>query len=200
MTPVASDALKNDKLASHEFVEVALGRLARIRNGVLIFDQDRGAVGEIDVSIRNLGSLRDEAVEQEAADLVRLVDGCEALLRRLLRPKPSPSDIGKTLDLVAEIEQRLLKLTVDADDFLSDISSFIESSFESLKTGPAQAFDAAQNEEFEIDEETLEIFRSEAGELLDNIGANIRQLSTAADDREALWEIRRNSQIGRAHV
>ncbi len=191
-----TDVSIKDQPTLNAFVERASGRLAGIRKGILIFDQDRDSHGDIDISIRNLQLLRRDAAENERLDIVELADRCEASLSSLLASVPSPSDIGRSLDLVARIEESIFKIPLGADDFLNDISGFVDRSFESFtneNSTDAMVSAEPDEEDFELDEETLEIFRSEATELLHNIAENVRRLNAASGDREALWEVRRNA-------
>jgi len=190
-----SEPAIKDKSALNAFVERASGRLASIRNGILIFDQDRSADGDIDVSIRNLQLLRRESAETDCVEIVELIDQCSSSLQLLLGVEHSPAHIGRSLDTIARIEELLLKIPLASDDFLPDVSDFIDSSFESLwgsaERESAAAIDVEGDEDFEVDEETLEIFRSEAGDLIRNITSGLDRLNASTDDREALWEIRR---------
>lgn len=188
-----TDSTVKDQSALNAFVERASGRLAAVRNGILIFDQDRSSQGDIDVALRSLRLLHRDAYENERTDVVELSEQCESLLQTMLATEPSPTAIGHSLDLVARIEERLLKIPLDSDDFLDDISGFVERSFNFLKIEDEAAPPAEEELDFEIDEETLEIFRAEACELLGNIAKSVRVLNSNSDDREALWEVRRNA-------
>ncbi len=101
--------------------------------------------------------------------------------------------MGKALDIVARIEERLLQIPLDSDGFLENVSDFVDQSFELLKVEEFRQTPSPRFLNFDIDEETLEIFRSEASELIGNIVENIRVLENDPNDREALWEIRRNA-------
>ncbi len=188
-----TDSSIKDQSALGAFVERASGRLAGVRNGILIFDQDRTSDGDIDVSLRSLQLLRRDANENERVDIVALADQCETLLQSMLTSAPSPADIGHSLDLVARMEELLLNIPLGSDDFLDDVSGFVERSFSFLNVEDESSTLIDDTVEFELDEETLEIFRSEASELLANIAENVRLLNANSDDREALWEVRRNA-------
>jgi chemotaxis protein histidine kinase CheA/CheY-like chemotaxis protein len=187
------DSSIKDQSALNAFVERASGRLHAVRNGILIFDQDHTSTGDIDVALRSLQLLCRDASENERDDIVELSGKCESLLTAMLSSEPSPTDVGHVLDLVARIEERLLKIPLDSDDFLNDISGFVERSFSFLTIEDDPELPATNDVAYEIDDETLEIFRSEAGELLSNISASVHVLHSNSDDREALWEVRRNA-------
>ncbi|HQX54922.1 MAG TPA: response regulator [Pyrinomonadaceae bacterium] len=190
--PPTQPALTNkDKSALYAFVERASGRLVGIRNGLLIFDQNRSSDGDIDVSLRGLELLRRDASDNQIEQIVGLIDECETSIRAAIGPSPPASLIGRSLDIIAKIEEFLLTIPLSSDDFLPDVSDFIDDSFRSLwGESPKQEVEPGV-EEFEVDEETLEIFRSEATELLSSISHSVESLRSNPDNREALWEVRR---------
>ncbi|MBP6004167.1 MAG: response regulator [Pyrinomonadaceae bacterium] len=193
MSTGTTEVFTQEKSALNAFVERASGRLAGIRNGILIFDQDPSSDGDIDLAIRSLQLLRRDASENDQLAILDLADQCDAVLRPLLGNDPTPAAIGRSLDIVARIEEQLLQVPLHSDDFLPDISAFVDSSFRSLRSDNNPASPTDHVEDFEIDEETLEIFRSEASGLLKSISTSIGVLRSSLDDREALWEIRRAS-------
>lgn len=197
MTPTQPELTAVDKSALNAFVERASGRLVGIRNGLLIFDQNRKSDGDIDVSLRGLELLRRDALDHQLDSIANLIDECEASIRLAIGPEPPPSLIGQSLDIVARIEEALLTISLRSEEFLPDVSDFIDDSFRSLwgeefESEPEPEADTWA-EEFEVDEETLEIFRSEASELLRSIANSIDALRSHADNREALWEVRRSA-------
>ncbi|HEX8637035.1 MAG TPA: Hpt domain-containing protein, partial [Pyrinomonadaceae bacterium] len=126
------------------------------------------------------------------------------------------------LDCLARIEALLLEKRFQSDGFALDIDSFIDESFDNLQINkaakqskigfdtPAEDFSLddltfaersasfrenaeTSEEEFEIDEELLEIFRLEAEDLLRSIAANLETLEKQPANGEALMEIRRNA-------
>ena len=92
------------------------------------------------------------------------------------------------------MEAVLLKIPLQEDDLDFNISGFLDESFERLTNSTEEETDEDESESeegFEIDEETMEIFRVEASELLENISTNLSNLVTDPSDRDALWNIRR---------
>lgn len=191
MTPTRPELTEIDKSALNAFVERASGRLVGIRNGLLIFDQNRNSDGDIEVSLRGLELLRRDASDHQLEEIVGLIDECDESIRLAIGPEPPPSLIGQSLDIVARIEESLLTISLDSEEFLPDVSDFIDDSFRSLWGEEPEPETDAWAEEFEVDEETLEIFRSEASELLRSIANSIDALRSHCDNREALWEVRR---------
>lgn len=192
ITGEAESSSKDQSIIS-AFVERSANRLASVRNGILIFGQDRASSGDIDLSLRSLQLLRRDAKENDRDDIVELANKCEHSLNVMLNSHPLPSEIGNALDIVARIEERLLQIPLDADGFLDNVSDFVDQSFELLKVEDHRDTPNPAFLNFDVDEETLEIFRSEACELTGNIANSIRALEKNSNDREALWEIRRNA-------
>ena len=193
MPSCVTDVAPSEQSTLQLFVDRAAGRLSGIRNGILIYDQDPTSQGDIDISLINLRLLSREAAEAGFGQLVALAGDCEVALQPLLSAAlpSSASSIGHILDLVAQLEQAILTIQLDSADFPDDIGGFVDLSFDSITNEMAQA--PSEDADFDIDDETLEIFAAEARELLDGISRSLARLSSDRDDRDALWEIRRNS-------
>ena len=126
------------------------------------------------------------------------------------------------LDKLTELEALVTKLHFEIADFSDNVDEFIEESFgqmtyvqteddvfaelfeaemlevEAAGKNFAEEFEndaetVADEEEFEIDEEMLEIFALEAEDLIRNINVNLEILVEQPNEREALMEIRRNA-------
>ncbi len=178
------------------FCARAWNDLAGIRNGILIFLQDRRSVSDLNTPIRDLYALKQNALDIGLADIADHIAECERVLNNTLKGRGASSDgrLRLALDIVAEIEASLLKTSLRDDEHFPDVSKFIDESFEKLTQ--ARQYDPIPDEPdtqtgFEIDEETLEIFRSEASDLLENISANLKILTAQPNERDALWNIRR---------
>ncbi len=167
--------------------------LTGIRSGILIFLQDPRCFSELDVPIRNLHLLNLNAQAAGKYDIAASSEECERVLKEILDPKSTAPEQNArwALDLIAGIEASLLNAPLKGDDPLFSISSFLDESFERLTLGE-QFHEEPQSEAgFEIDEETLEIFRTEASELLESISENLKTLTAQPHGLEALWNIRR---------
>ncbi|MFT3742653.1 MAG: response regulator [Pyrinomonadaceae bacterium] len=172
------------------FVMAAEDDLASVRSSLLIVAQT-GDASDLEVPRRNLARLKGASLAHEMPAIVDLCTECEELLDQFrAADKVSPGSAYAALDIIARIEAAVWDVPMQSEDFLSDIAGFIDASFEGLM--PQK--DAVEHfEEFEIDEETLDIFRSEADELLSNIAENLGVLSEFPADQNALWEVRRNA-------
>lgn len=186
--------MDRDKL--QKFVSSAAADIASVRSALLIAGQSGEA--DLDSSAQSLKRLREEAFGNMQPALAVTAADCEAALSSVSAGDRSPSAIGKTLDHIAAIEAALLSIPLRSDDFLTDVGGFVESSFEHILPTPdepvAEAAPTPEPEEaFEIDEESLEIFREEAHDLLANIDGSLKTLAATPTDQDALWEIRRNA-------
>ncbi len=166
--------------------------MATVRSSLLLVAQT-GDPRELGNALRGLDRLKAQAFANQMPSIAELCLDCENSIAVYGGGATvSPGAAYSTLDLVARIEAAVWDVPMQSDDFLSDIAGFVDSSFEKLVVEkPEVEIDLAT--EFEIDEETLEIFRSEADELLANISSNLHLLAAAPNDQAALWEVRRNA-------
>lgn len=184
-----------DAAELQKFCTYAGAEVAAIRRGVLFFVQDANT--DLRFAIRALDDLKLSARRVGRADIEQLCTRAENALVDALKTGTGPDPhLNRALDLLAEIEAVLLESEFCDDDSFPDISVFIDQTFKKLTEERSSVEIGAGSEEqddFEIDEETLEIFRDEANDLLENISINIDKLSANADDRDALWNIRRSA-------
>jgi len=171
------------------FLEKAGDRLSRTRAGLLILNQGGGSSDELAVSSFDLDSLGAEALELELADVADRLADCKCWLDRITSGDQAffSTSVHKALDQISFVEAALLDVPLGSDEFLDDVSGFVDASFENLDSRQIDT------DAFEIDEETLEIFRIEAEDLLAGISHNVNNLAASPDDRNALWEVRRNA-------
>lgn len=198
------------------FIDDAMRRLPEIRSALLVFLQGGGPAAVLELPSAHLRSILG------SADMLGLTEAAD-LTRDLIRDISSISQAPESnrngvapLDLLAKLEATLLKKNIDDESFSLDIDDFVDGSFkllqverepagelvplDDLQSGEiAEPFaDAAiqQDEElegFEIDDELLEVFAEEAEELLSNMEASLEALANDPNDRNSLWEIRRNA-------
>lgn len=168
------------------FIKTAESDLARARGSLLLLSQN-GDMSDIVVPKQIMAQVKDAALKNEQFAIASLAVECENAIEQLI----SPTEAYKALDVVARIEASLLDIPLNSDEFLSNVSDFVDSSFDEILPQAESREDVFS--EFEIDEETFEIFRSEAEELLANIDNGLRTLTVSPGDQNALWEIRRSS-------
>lgn len=172
------------------FLEKAGERVARTRAGLLLMCTDGGSAVEIAGYAADLIDLAMEAegfgLSEAASCLSRAADclrslACEAKITQLM--------LFGALDEISVAEAVLLEMPLASGELIEDVSSFVDDSFDALDARPSDDRD----QDFEIDEETLEIFRSEADELLTAITHSLGKLTDDPSDVSALWEIRRSA-------
>ena len=180
------------------FLEKAEDRLAGIRGSLLLFAQGRLSADELAQADRRLDELRAEAIARGLNVVAGLAADCSGSIEILAAADSSMQErhVNRSLDLLSRLEAELCEMPLNSDAFLADVNDMVDSSFESFKSlrgEPVPEIVAIKEEEFEIDDETIEIFRSEAEGLLANISTNLKILTASPDDTNALWEIRRNA-------
>lgn len=185
--------MDREKLQS--FLRAAEVDVAALRRSLLIIAQT-GDASDVSVAESALADLKKGTEIVSRRDVAVLISECQTFLARLSGSQGEPSrDAYKALDVVASIEASLLDITFESDDFADDIHDLLDATFGGFSAPASEeaASIVAEGEQFEIDEETLEIFRAEADELLANIGDALVRLGTTPDDQNALWEVRRNA-------
>ena len=146
------------------------------------------------------------------ADGRKLLDGMAQIEALLLKEHLQADDF--LLDFDAFIEESFTNLQINETPPLLETSLIAQSpdnssvavaaeskhEFDDLDLFGAPDFasesaenDAWETDDFEIDEEMLEIFALEAEDLLRNINVNLEALAEQPANREALMEIRRNA-------
>ncbi len=168
------------------FIQTAEADLAQARGSLLILAQS-GDVSDLGPTRGAVARLKDSAFENEQHAISLRAAECEGALEQL----STSNEAYKVLDMIAGLEASLLDIPLHSDEFLSDVSDFVDASFDEILP-QANSSDEIFSE-FEIDEETLEVFKSEADELLANIENGLRTLTLSPADQNALWEIRRSS-------
>ncbi len=185
------------------FIEQSEDYLPKIRGGILICAQEGNTFGELNTALRQIQSLRDAAGIVALDDIEKV---CEELEEKLaffvkLNQPITAEQSRQLLDKLTEFEILLARIKFSADDFSEDLDDIIDESFEHLGlthhlSTPNEAIEEIESDEeegFEIDEEMLEIFASEADDLIRNINENLGILAEKPDNREALLEIRRSA-------
>lgn len=183
-----------DRETIQTFVLAAEEDLASVRSSLLIVAQTADG-SDLAVPRGILARLRGSALQNGLSDIEKLCSECEEAIGQFsTSDRISPGAVYSVLDIVARIEATVWDVPMRSDDFLSDVGQFVDASFDHLISEvPETSYPVDEPLEFEIDEETLEIFRAEAEELLSNIGENLSVLSASPSDQAALWEVRRNA-------
>jgi chemosensory pili system protein ChpA (sensor histidine kinase/response regulator) len=182
-----------------EFLAQAEGYLPTIRNGILVCAQMGNTYGELNTSLIQTNAIKDAASAVGIDEAAQLAEELEEKLKvySSLKTPLTGEQSRELLDKLTELEAVITQLNFSTDDFSLHINDFLDASFENLGLSEpsAESIEEAdeREEEFEIDEEMLEIFGEEAEELIQNIRANLERLEKNVNDREALLEVRRNA-------
>ncbi|MCW5960937.1 MAG: response regulator [Pyrinomonadaceae bacterium] len=182
------------------FIEEVESYLPSIRSGILVSTQEVNGNSELKTSLTHIQTIKNAAAMIELSPIENVAGELERELKLFSVSKSPISDEQSRylLDKLSELEEAIAQLLFSVDDFPDSIADFVDESFDTLQVGADEnerstedSFDSF--EEFEIDEEMLEIFAVEADDLLVNINANLDLLENAPNNREALLEIRRNA-------
>ena len=165
--------------------------LASIRGGLLIVAQT-GDAADLAAARRTLVRLRTGAEANGHEAFAALASRCEAEIDGFTNQR-TPNNAHAALDIVAQMEAELWSIPTLSDGFDFDVGGFVDASFDNLMSKGDEQQREDSFEEFEIDDETLDIFRAEAEELLTNIGVGLTALTRSPVDQAALWDIRRNA-------
>lgn len=177
------------------FVEKAGDRLAGLRGSLLLFGQGRMSPAELIEASHKLVQFQFEADSNGLKDIGRLSAETAYTIELLSQASDTKRELlaNKSLDLISRLEAEVLQIPLTSSEFHDDVEDLVEASFEKHIDGGDAGADEWTDADFELDDETLEIFRAEADGILANIATHINTLRNSPDDKDALWEIRRNA-------
>jgi len=184
------------------FVKQAEEYLPTIRSGILICGQTGSVYGELQTALRQIASIKNAASIMGFDSILKICAEFEVNLEAGGDSKEPLGDQRSRLllDKLTELEAAIAGVYFTEEDFSDSISKFVEESFEQFQLNEIGDIDIASldeieeaEEEFEIDEEMLEIFALEADDLVQNINVNLKTLEKAPNDRKALLEVRRSA-------
>lgn len=186
-----------------EFLSHAENLLSTVRGGILVCARNGNRYGELNAALSQTISVREAAAAIGETRIAEVAGELESQLAGFASKKTALPDeqSRQMLDKLTQLEILLAQIRFNGDGFDESIADFIDDSFENILSGEAVAAETevsaeetdTWDEEFEIDEEMLEIFAGEADELVQSINANLKTLEKTPNDREALLEIRRNA-------
>ena len=176
-----------------------------VRGGILVFAQNTAERSALEIPFRRVRTLSQSAASHELPEIESQSGLLEEQIVFAAKHKGDlPGEyIRNILDQISAIEALLAGIRMSQEDFTLGLSELVDSSFETLSPrdgSPEIAPDLLEDEQeadekdnFEIDAELLEVFAEEAEDLLKNIETNLARLVSTPNDKEALWEIRRNA-------
>ena len=184
-----------------EFIRHAESYLPTIRGGILVCTQQSNASGELSASLRQVQIIKNSAAAFELNEITGAAAALEAEFTPLVAQNQLSEEQSRNLlDKLAVLEAFLTKISFNVDLFPENVADFVDESFENLQIHrPApeiaaeEVADEWDEEEFEIDEEMLEVFALEAEDLLQNINSHLTILENNPTNREALMEVRRSA-------
>ncbi len=185
---------------SKVFVDEAESLLTAIRGSVLVRLQDGVRPEHLSGPLSSARSLNSLAANSGDEWITVAAETLEAWLT-LLAAETEPISHTRTrslLDQISELEVALIAHRAKTSSETLEVADFVDQSFRSLSieanTQPAQrSAQAGPIDEFEIDEEMLEVFRLESETLLHSIQTNLKTLANDFSDRDALWNIKKSA-------
>ncbi len=206
-----------------KFIEEAENILPTVRGEILLSTQRDKFKNDLDISIRHIAAISNSAAAIGLYEISRNALELEKDLNFLISNKVEITEKAANgqLDKLAVLEAKISELRFGLEEFAIDVTNLLDETFDNLLSAEyrqskleaeaaakleverdSAAFAAEVIEEdsiedrfedFEIDEEMLEIFALEADDHLRNINVNLVLLENDPNDREALLEIRRSS-------
>jgi two-component system chemotaxis sensor kinase CheA len=182
-------------------IENAAEILSAVRGSLLLFAQAQLSFTELEVVSNDLNSLGHNAARAGLTDAATEVDRCiEAIaVLAFVDQIDCLPNVNYVLDMISRLEAEFLQISLQSKEFFNEMDALVETNLsEALSTQTSatavekHAAEDVAHDEFEVDEETLDIFRSEADQLLNGIVENIALLAGTPHDTNALWEIRRS--------
>ena len=192
---------KMDSKLLQDFLAEAENQISTIRGGILVCAREGNRHGELQTSLQQTNLIKQSAVNINETEIGWKAEELESLLKIHVAEKAALPDAQsrELLDKLTELEILIAQIHFSGDNFTESVADFVDDSFDNLlfgKNSEPEIVEEAEDswdEEFEIDEEMLEIFAGEADELVQSITTNLNTLEETPNDREALLEIRRNA-------
>ena len=177
------------------FLNEAVNYLPSIRQSVDAYQKDGTKFDELDTAYRHIHTVNGALMMIGLAELSETAKEIEDDLEALTISKKKLT--AKKFDSLLLKMMLLESALIDAKDAIKEVGSQVEpetftEQFEE-QTTEAEVSNNATEEDFELDEEMLEVFKMEAEDLLRSINAQLEILENNPNEREALMEIRRNS-------
>ncbi|WP_372970748.1 Hpt domain-containing protein [Marinobacter sp.] len=155
------------------------------------------SIGELAWSVENLLNRVIDQTLRPNDDMFNLIDDVISRIPGLINDFRSGQSDGEVAELIGRAEAMSTTRKTDTDSAVEEPPAESDSDGPEAETQSEFAADAAQtaaeegSEDDLIDDEILEIFIEEAGEVLDTIREFLPMLLRQHDDRTALSEVRR---------
>ena len=186
------------------FIEEAESYVPAIRGGILLHCQGKATGEEMPVAIKQTRTIRGAATMIGLSEIGELASEVEVALKSFSKDSEvNDQEETAVLNKISKLEAAIANLRLSAEDFELDADKLIEDTFEEFQSAEFSAEEIAvateeapaedSFEDFEIDEEMLEIFAMEAEDHLRNINEHLEKLEANPNERESLLEIRRSA-------
>lgn len=175
------------------FIEEAVSYLPEINDGIMAYSEDCANADKLATANRQLQTVKGAAAMLGLVEVSELCQDLEKAISVILTEKDELSEI-ETATLFQQVAQ-LEKVLNLAYENLADISAepnLLDESF-FAEPEPDSPPELEGFEDFEIDDEMLEVFAMEAEDHLQNIATHLQILEQNPNSQEALLEIRRSS-------
>jgi chemosensory pili system protein ChpA (sensor histidine kinase/response regulator) len=175
-----------------KMIEDAETRLAALRGWLLVGSQNGRLDPDIDSPSRSIRALQVRSAEAGFTDIAEIAQTLgDQIEAQCSSSGPGHREIRRMQDAVVKAEARIASIRFAVEDAPIDVATFVETSFDFLRLD--HGTEKVSKDNFEIDSEMLEIFLTEAEELVANIEDNLARLRDDPRDSNALWEIRRST-------
>lgn len=187
------------------FLEEAAGYMPTIRQGIELYAADASRHEELKTSYRQVHTIKGAALMVGLAEIGAFAKTFQDALDEIVTSKAALTNAQAAvlLNQAETLEEMFAALPLNGAHLSTPDESETKTQFESFSF-PAQIEEdisyvenrlhpVTTENNFEIDDEMLEVFAMEAEEHLRNITANLNLLERNPNDREALLEIRRSS-------
>ncbi len=205
------------------FLNEAVNYLPLIRQAVNVYQKDNTQIEQIDTAYRHIhtvnGALMMIGLSELSLTAKQIEDELEALTvskKKLTTKKFETLSLKMMLlesalidakdavqEVASTVEPGSIAAEFNKEDFIFDEQTFELNAVDDKLDAADNKSDTADNkleipevlsaEDFELDEEMLEVFKEEAEDLLRSINAQLELLEQHSNNRDALMEIRRNS-------
>jgi chemosensory pili system protein ChpA (sensor histidine kinase/response regulator) len=181
-----------DQNISFNVIDEAISCLATVQEGIALFRANSNNLPALQAATRDAQSIKGAASMIDQTDIYELAKRLETELRKCPGGEITEDMERQFAAQLDELELLLLKKkaslaraeSIAAETTLSPPESAVALNGNSFRT---------EEEDFEADPETLEIFSLEADDLLRNIADQLKILGRAPGSFDALMEVRRSA-------
>lgn len=200
-----------------EFIEETQRNLSEICKGITAYWQNPHSINELENSLMLTQTIKDVALSFGLIEINEISLAIEDEIKKIISSRNiiTTKQNQFLLEQISRLEYLLILTAESADEICIEDDALNEEFFGALELDTStktfanedftldelelteennsENFQPSEDDEFEIDEEMLEIFALEAEDHLRNIISNLALLESKPDDSNALLEIRRSA-------